>query len=125
MSCMLFAAVALAQALSACATPEADADPSVKAIERAIGSAACDQDSQCRTLPLGQKACGGPQRWLAWSTKATDQAALRERLDRLSAVDAHPPARPAGASNCALVPDPGASCVDGRCALLRGAASAR
>ena len=47
-------------------------------IRNEIGTAPCSGDAQCRTLPLGVKACGGPQAWLPWSTQMGHPEALRE-----------------------------------------------
>ncbi len=41
-----------------------------------IGPAACTSDSDCRALPIGARACGGPDRFLPYSVRATDEAAL-------------------------------------------------
>lgn len=109
---------------AACAAPSAT-DPMQAALERLIGDAACDHDSQCRTLPVGHSACGGPERWLPWSTKVTDEARLRELLVRPVGGNLPPPARPQGYSICVVLPDPGAVCQAGRCVLRQGPAAAR
>lgn len=41
-----------------------------------IGPAACTVDSDCRALPIGARACGGPDRFLPYSVRGTDEAAL-------------------------------------------------
>ena len=41
-----------------------------------IGTARCEQDSQCRSLPVGHKACGGPTGHLAWSTAVSQESRL-------------------------------------------------
>lgn len=118
--------------LTACAQavpPETAAatklDPRWQAIEREVDDAPCDSDQQCRTLPIGNKACDGPERWLVWSTKTTGEAALRQLLDAQSTIAVHAPSRPVGHSDCSLVPDPGAVCRAGHCVLLLGPAAAR
>jgi len=119
------AVCALALCAAACAAPTV-ADPVQAEIERLIGDAWCDHDSQCRTLPIGHKACGGPERWLPWSTKVTDETKLRELLARPGRSDnLPPPARPQGYSICVVLPDPGAVCQAGRCVLRQGPAAAR
>ena len=88
-----------------------------------IGPAACSADAQCRTLPVGHKACGGPAGYLAWSTEGTDA----ERLAALAArqAEAHKLEVEASGmqSNCALIPNPGAACVAGRCQLATSASA--
>ena len=76
-----------------------------------IGDAACDTDAQCRTLGVGSKACGGPEGYVAWSSKVNGKGT---RLSELAA--AHSNARQAEnersglRSNCSVTPDPGAVC---------------
>lgn len=89
----------------------AGADASMERIRALIGDAACDSDAQCRTIAIGAKACGGPEYYLAWSTKRTEAAALRDALQGDGA--ARRPESPSRGmrSDCALVTDPGAYCA--------------
>lgn len=82
-----------------------------------IGAAACSANEQCRTVPVGAKACGGPAGYLAWSTQGTDAPRLIALATRQS--DAHKREIEASGmrSNCAMVTDPGAACVAQRCTL--------
>ena len=41
-----------------------------------INVAACTSDAQCRALPIGATACGGPGRYLAYSINNTDEGTL-------------------------------------------------
>ncbi|MFT7722134.1 MAG: hypothetical protein QM788_04810 [Roseateles sp.] len=109
-------------ALSSCAqTPPPPPEPEsvrlARELRALIGDAACTSDAQCRTLPVGAKACGGPAGYLAWSTAGTDA----QRLAALAARqrEAHRRENEASGlrSNCAVVMDPGAACVAGRCQL--------
>jgi hypothetical protein len=80
-------------------------------IESLIGDAACDVDAQCRTIAVGAKACGGPQAYLAWSSKRTDGAKLKRVVDEQArAAKAEAEARGI-MSDCSLVADPGAYCA--------------
>ena len=131
--CAATAACAGSETAVHAARPEA-------AVEALIGDAACASDAQCRTVGIGAKACGGPQRYLAWSTRSTDAAALERAADR-SARAAETAAAAAGIlSTCRIITDPGAHCVSqtsanvaasastgqplGRCELLAGSGKA-
>ncbi|MEY8879249.1 MAG: hypothetical protein AB9M60_22245 [Leptothrix sp. (in: b-proteobacteria)] len=92
-------------------------------IRTEIGQPRCDDTAQCRTLPIGQKACGGPEAYLPWSTRVSD-------ADRLQALaQQHSEARQAQnqarglMSNCSVTPDPGAVCQRHRCVLNRAPAA--
>jgi hypothetical protein len=41
-----------------------------------IGPAICSIDSDCRALPMGALACGGPSRFLPYSIRGTDEGVL-------------------------------------------------
>lgn len=113
----LFIACLASATLTACAQTAAEPD-SVRLgreLRAAIGPAACMADTQCRSLPVGAKACGGPAGYLAWSTQSGDA----QRIAALAAQQADAERREIEASglrsNCALVADPGVACVAGRC----------
>jgi hypothetical protein len=84
-------------------------DRELEALQELIGDAACRDDTQCRTLPVGSLACGGPASYLPWSTLRSNEAALKAAAAPL----AH--RRPGSArgemSICRVLPDPGARCV--------------
>jgi hypothetical protein len=101
-------------------------------VHRLIGRAACKTDAQCRTLPLGARACGGPDAYLAWSVLGTDEAALRRAADRYGQWQAQEQARRSTMSICMIELDPGAVCsrdttagalTPGRCVLGKGGAA--
>lgn len=127
MSLRLFAALLASAALASCAqpappVPAASAAPQESArLERElrtlIGPASCSADSQCRTVAIGAKACGGPSGYLAWSTEGTDAARLAELAARQSAAQRRENEAGRRVSNCIFVTDPGARCVAGRCQL--------
>ena len=50
-------------------------------VKTRIGPAVCSIDSDCRALPMGALACGGPSEYLPYSIRGTDEGAL----SRLSA----------------------------------------
>lgn len=106
------------------AGPVVDVAAETRLLERIkseIGSAPCTSDDQCRSLPVGAKACGGPAAWWPWSESNADGKRLQawaQELDRLQrqrfeAIGLQ--------SNCQVVPDPGAGCAAQRCVLrVRG-----
>ena len=91
-------------------------------IRTEVGEARCSADSQCRTLAIGAKACGGPESWLAWSTATVPGAAGRaERLQawstELAAQQRQRQQASGMVSNCQYNADPGAVCQAQRCVL--------
>ena len=93
-------------------------------IDVAIGSAACTTDSQCRTIGIGARACGGPAAWRPWSTQTQISSdSLLALADQLATLQRSRQAQYGMASNCRYLPDPGSVCVAQRCVLRKFAAS--
>ncbi len=115
------AAALLACAAAACVSaPATDPDSSkelLRQIQQQSADLSCDSPQQCHTLAVGAKACGGPERYLPWSSKQQDGAALRDLAARHAALRRTEDAKSGMLSNCMAVPDPGASCVAGHCVL--------
>ena len=86
-------------------------------IEAARGAAACDSDAQCHTIGVGAKACGGPEGYLAWSSKQDDGTRLRALVAEHAAARGAEDRKSGMMSTCSVVPDPGAQCTAGRCVL--------
>jgi hypothetical protein len=84
-------------------------------IQAEIGVASCDTNQQCRTLPVGQRACGGPESFLAYSTKHSDTEKLLRLAAQDSAASKAQNERSGMISTCQAITDPGASCSAGHC----------
>lgn len=111
-------ALAAVLALAGCSTAvPADAADAEARLQRMVGDAACTQDAQCRTLPWGHKSCGGPQRWVAWSTARSDEADLQALAQAHAEKQRQAQERDGRVSDCRLVVDPGARCEAQRCVL--------
>ncbi len=89
-------------------------------IRALIGNASCTDGSQCRTLPIGARACGGPEGYLAYSTSSAPEAELKALAERHKQERADFHAKSGMMSNCRFMPDPGAVCVAGTCQLATG-----
>jgi hypothetical protein len=86
-------------------------------IQAETADTGCDSDSQCHSIGVGSKACGGPERYLAWSDKITDGARLSALVSQHSAARRADDKREGMMSTCSLVSDPGAVCRANRCTL--------
>jgi len=123
----LLATCLSATALASCAqTPvEPESQRLTRELQALVGPAACKTDSQCRTLPVGAKACGGPAAYWAWSTQDGDAKRITALAARQAEAQRHEIEASGARSNCALVTDPGAVCVAGRCQPAKTQDSAR
>ncbi|MRW93929.1 hypothetical protein GJ699_28460 [Duganella sp. FT80W] len=109
--------------LTACAgaQPPADTPNGAVALWQQIQSAnsnlSCDSDSQCHTIGVGAKACGGPENYLAWSSKNSDGAQLKALVQQHATARRADDARQGMMSTCTAISDPGASCRAGQCVI--------
>jgi len=94
-----------------------------KKIQDANADTSCDTQSQCHTIGVGSKACGGPERYMAWSSKNNDGAKLKTLVEQHSAARRADDQRQQMMSTCSLVSDPGATCRAGQCTLNPGGGS--
>jgi hypothetical protein len=94
-------------------------------IHALVGTPSCTEDSQCRTLAIGEKSCGGPERYLAYSTVASSEAELKALGDIYRAERRAANTRSGQVSTCSVVGDPGAVCRAGACELRPGQPVAR
>jgi hypothetical protein len=92
-----------------------DPNATLAQIRALVGTSGCTQDSQCHSLALGARACGGPESYLPWSSAQTPADALRALGERYKAE--REAANRAGGmvSDCRFQPDPGAVCRAGTC----------
>ena len=115
-------------ATSACGSaPAQDAPPApgnaglLAQIQVAVGNAACDSTQQCQTIAIGAKACGGPERYLAWSSKDNDGKQLKALAQAQADASRKQQQADGMMSTCSIVTDPGATCQAGRCVLQKSA----
>ena len=47
----------------------------------------CSSAGECRTAPVGSKACGGPRYYLVYCSRTTDSTALLRKLDAVAAAE--------------------------------------
>ena len=113
---------------TACAQPAGRPDErTLAAIHALIGSAPCQSEGQCRTIGIGANPCGGPERYLAWSTFATDGSALQNLVARHAEQRRKLHEQTGMSSVCVLIPEPGVHCArqgadaTGRCMLIPAA----
>ena len=84
-------------------------------------ASACSVDTECHSVAVGAKACGGPTGYRAYSSKtvstaSVDALAQHEReLAAQAARDSHQ------VSTCFMLADPGARCAQNKCVTGRPA----
>jgi hypothetical protein len=78
-------------------------------------ASACTVDTECHSVAVGAKACGGPTGYRAYSSKTVSSAsvdALAQHERDLAAAAARESHQ---VSTCFMLADPGAHCQQGKC----------
>lgn len=86
-------------------------------IHALVGTPSCSADSQCRTVAIGARPCGGPEAYLAYSTVHSPEAELRALAASQQDQRRKANAQDGRASDCRFTTDPGAVCRAGICVL--------
>lgn len=123
--------------LSACGEPDIPADPMSPAppttvtskataltqemstlqaqIAVEVGIPAATDVAQCGALAAGAKACGGPTHYIVYSRAVSDEARLRELVERYTQAERQLNQVEGRMSDCAMVLAPVVALVDGVC----------
>ncbi len=83
-----------------------------------IGEATASEVKFCKTIAFGSKPCGGPWRYLVYSTQTTDTTLLRDKVDRYNRLQAQRNSEQGLISDCSLPIEPPTGIVDGRCVAV-------
>jgi hypothetical protein len=75
---------------------------------------------QCRTIAFGSKLCGGPWRFLIYSTASTDSVELAAAVAAYNAREAELNVSEGRYSDCSVPKEPQLRVVNGRCVALAG-----
>jgi hypothetical protein len=94
-------------------------------IHALIGTPSCTEDSQCRSLAIGARPCGGPEGFLAYSTARSSETELQALSAIYQAERRKANTQSGRVSDCRALMDPGAVCRAGSCVPAAPQALAR
>jgi hypothetical protein len=89
-----------------------------KAIVKTDG---CSSVGECRTAPVGSRACGGPRYYLVYCSRTTDSASLFRKLDAVAAAEREYNAKYQLVSTCEFRLPPKVALSGGSCQMMEGA----
>ena len=92
-----------------------EADAARAELESAIGLALAEDQSACRVLSLGDRPCGGPAYFLAYSVTDADTARVQTLAARTGEIDRRANRALGLVSTCELRVAPPVEIRDGRC----------
>ena len=115
---LLCVQIASASACSHAQAPAPAPEPTLASLQAEAVVAPCTADTECRTVPVGARACGGPEAYLPWSVRAPGADEWRASVAAYTAASERAQAAAGDVmSTCVMQEDPGARCAQGRCVL--------
>ncbi len=92
-------------------------------LKQLIDDQSCDNSSQCKVLPVGSRACGGPSSFIVYSTKTADTAEVEKLAKDITALEKQFNAANDMMSICQHLTAPGAQCSENTCVRIEGSAA--
>ncbi|MCC5879393.1 MAG: hypothetical protein JJU03_05840 [Idiomarina sp.] len=93
------------------------ADTLLGMIRQELRPARASSPEQCKVIAVGSKPCGGPERYMMYSTETTDEDALRALVRGYNAMRKRDNERDGMVSDCQVVPKPAVVLQNGMCRL--------
>jgi hypothetical protein len=78
-------------------------------------AAACTVDTECHSVAVGAKSCGGPTGYRAYSSKAVSTATVDAQAQHERDLAAQAARESHQVSTCFMLADPGAHCQQNKC----------
>ena len=89
-------------------------------LDSTLGNAAsCSADTECRSVAVGAKACGGPTGYRAYSGKTASTASVEALAQHERDLSAQAARESHEVSPCFMLADPGARCEQNKCVTGR------
>jgi len=78
-------------------------------------ASACTVDTECHSVAIGAKACGGPTGYRAYSSKTISTASVDALAQQERDLAAQAARNSHQVSTCYMLADPGAHCEKNKC----------
>jgi hypothetical protein len=86
-------------------------------IEKEIGTPTANEPIQCKLIAFGSKPCGGPARYLVYSTARTNEDKLKQLVNEFNQLAKKFNEERKTLSDCMFVTEPRVEFVGGVCAI--------
>ncbi|MBA3989181.1 MAG: hypothetical protein C0463_08660 [Idiomarina sp.] len=84
-------------------------------LQQELRVASASEPAQCRVLPVGQKPCGGPERFVLFSTQTADEDKILRLVDAYNRAQVQDPDM---VSDCQVLEPPRVVLRDGLCRVM-------
>jgi hypothetical protein len=80
-----------------------------------VETGGCESAAQCRVLPAGAKACGGPSRFIVYCSTTTNEDLLKRGIDAFTSAELAWNVATGAMSDCAMLNPPAVALANGAC----------
>ncbi|WP_404341588.1 hypothetical protein [Pseudoalteromonas mariniglutinosa] len=102
------------------APDKADITAAQQQLEQLITDPHCDNNSQCKVLAVGRRACGGPSSYIVYSTKMTIQDEVEKLAKHITTLESQYNTANNMMSICQHLTTPQAQCSNNNCVKIKG-----
>ena len=99
-------------------TDQAELESRFAEIESMVANREARRASQCHTMAVGAKSCGGPSTYIIYSSKSVDESELEDLVCYYTAFQRAMNTEYELISDCALEAAPNIELVDGNCEIV-------
>jgi len=92
-----------------------DMKQTLSQLEENIGTAECQTTAQCKSVAIGQKACGGPRHYLAYSTTESNESNINMLAKKHRNLNKLLNKLTGAMSDCMMVSPPILLCENNKC----------
>ncbi|EWH04069.1 MULTISPECIES: hypothetical protein [Pseudoalteromonas] len=92
-------------------------------LKQLIQDPSCDNSSQCKVLPVGSRACGGPSSYVVYSTKTANSSEVEKIAQKITSLESQYNAANDVMSICQHLTAPGTQCSANTCVKIDGSAA--
>lgn len=96
--------------------PLVSAKPSLKGIQQLVQNKQCQAKSDCGSIGIGHRACGGPESYLVYSKKQVDKNKLEAMVSKYNEAKKEQVKKSGMMSTCMMLMPPAVDCKNNMCA---------
>ncbi|MCG9760768.1 MULTISPECIES: hypothetical protein [unclassified Pseudoalteromonas] len=89
-----------------------------QSLENVVADKSCDNDTQCKVIAVGDRACGGPSSYQVYSTKSADEAQVKQLAEQITTLERAYNMQNQMMSICQHLIEPATQCVENKCVKL-------
>lgn len=121
--CLLFSCTNIADDkvnTAASEKPGSNGQSLLKSINALTANKQCNSNQDCKSIGIGHRACGGPEKYLVYSVKGVKESDLESKIASYNAQRKEAVTKAGGFSTCMMLMPPSLQCQNNVCSAASG-----